>query len=302
MKNTETSKDINNFSNPQRFILVRFFQGILIGAGGLLPGISGGNFALAFGVYSIIMSFIAHPFRSFWKDLKQLLPIGLGAVLGFLLAGKILVVFFERWQGEMIFLFAGCIVGTLPFLFKQTLETGKSKSCYVVTFVAFVLGLVLLLTPFFFNSFSINDSIFISQELENAVPQSTSLITWTFVGAVIGLGCLIPGTSASIILMYFGLYKDLLKALSSINVPVLACVGLGALVIILLLSKVIDFLFTKKKAVTNWAVLGFVFSSVFVIVSAYSECKTTFLPWVLFCVGALIAWLFEHCTKVNNAE
>lgn len=281
---------MEEIQEKKSLIFVRFFQGILIGAGGLLPGISGGNFALLFGIYPIIMSFIAHPFKNFWKDFKQLLPVALGAVCGFLLAGKLLVVFFVKWEGEMIFLFVGCIVGSLPFLFKQTIDTGKKASYYVVAVIAFAIGVVLLV-PFFLNPEV--------QIVETTVSHGANLITWVAVGSIIGLGCLIPGTSASIILMYLGFYKNLLQALSQINIPILACVALGVLVVILLLSKVMDYLFTKKKAVTSWAVLGFVSSSVFVIISAFSKCKTSFIPWILFIVGAVIAWLFEYFTNIK---
>ena len=43
--------------------ILRVLQGTLIGLGAVLPGISGGVLCVIFGVYTIIMEFLADPFR-----------------------------------------------------------------------------------------------------------------------------------------------------------------------------------------------------------------------------------------------
>ena len=39
--------------------VVRFFQGMLVGVGGILPGISGGVLCAIFGLYQPVMEFLA---------------------------------------------------------------------------------------------------------------------------------------------------------------------------------------------------------------------------------------------------
>ena len=44
---------------------VNICKGAAIGVGAILPGISGGVLCVVFGIYKPMMSFLAHPFRTF---------------------------------------------------------------------------------------------------------------------------------------------------------------------------------------------------------------------------------------------
>ena len=46
-------------------LVLLFFQGVLIGTGAILPGISGGVLCVAFGIYEPMMAFLSHPISSF---------------------------------------------------------------------------------------------------------------------------------------------------------------------------------------------------------------------------------------------
>ena len=43
---------------------IRLIQGMLIGGGAILPGVSGGVLCVAFGFYPAMMAVLAHPFRN----------------------------------------------------------------------------------------------------------------------------------------------------------------------------------------------------------------------------------------------
>ena len=55
--------------------LVRVVQGAIIGAGAILPGISGGVLCVAFGIYQPMMAVLAKPFKNFMRYWRLLLPI-----------------------------------------------------------------------------------------------------------------------------------------------------------------------------------------------------------------------------------
>ena len=59
-------------------LILLFFQGVLIGTGAILPGISGGVLCVAFGIYEPMMAFLSHPISSFKKNYKFLITIILG--------------------------------------------------------------------------------------------------------------------------------------------------------------------------------------------------------------------------------
>ena len=65
-------------------VLLRLVQGFIIGAGGILPGISGGVLSVIFGIYRPVMEVLAHPLDGLRRHLSLLLPVGAGAILGFL--------------------------------------------------------------------------------------------------------------------------------------------------------------------------------------------------------------------------
>ena len=97
-------------------VLLRLVQGFIIGAGGILPGISGGVLSVIFGIYRPVMEVLAHPLNGLRRHLSLLLPVGAGAILGFLCGGGLILVLFDRSEKLATCLFIGLIPGTLPSL------------------------------------------------------------------------------------------------------------------------------------------------------------------------------------------
>ena len=58
--------------------------GALIGAGAILPGVSGGVLAVVFGVYQPVMETLTHPRTAIPKYWCWAIPLGLGWAVGFL--------------------------------------------------------------------------------------------------------------------------------------------------------------------------------------------------------------------------
>ena len=58
--------------------------GVLIGAGAILPGVSGGVLAVVFDIYRPFMEVLTHPREAIPKYWRWFLPIGLGCAIGFL--------------------------------------------------------------------------------------------------------------------------------------------------------------------------------------------------------------------------
>ena len=63
---------------------LKLIQGIVIGIGAVLPGISGGVLSVVFGVYQPIMEFLADPVSCLKTHLPVLFPVFLGYGIGFL--------------------------------------------------------------------------------------------------------------------------------------------------------------------------------------------------------------------------
>ena len=95
-------------------VLLRLVQGFIIGAGGILPGISGGVLSVIFGIYRPVMEVLAHPLNGLRRHLSLLLPVGAGAILGFLCGGGLILVLFDRSEKLATCLFIGLILGSVP--------------------------------------------------------------------------------------------------------------------------------------------------------------------------------------------
>ena len=77
-------------NKSSRSIPVKMILGALIGAGGVLPGVSGGVLAVLFGVYKPLMRLLAHPLKELKNVLAELWPILVGFVIGYIGIAKLL--------------------------------------------------------------------------------------------------------------------------------------------------------------------------------------------------------------------
>ena len=57
---------------------LRVVQGVIIGAGAILPGVSGGVLAVIFGIYRPAMELLTHPRRALARYRRMLLAVGAG--------------------------------------------------------------------------------------------------------------------------------------------------------------------------------------------------------------------------------
>jgi len=62
--------------------LIRFFKGVIIALGFILPGVSGGVLAAILGIYERLLGFMAHIRQNFKRDFLYFLPVGIGGIVG----------------------------------------------------------------------------------------------------------------------------------------------------------------------------------------------------------------------------
>lgn len=234
-------------NGPVQFLL-RLLQGALIGLGAVLPGVSGGVLCVIFGVYAPMMELLSHPFSTFKKNVRLLLPIVLGIGLGFLGVSRILAFFLNTYPDQSVCLFAGLIFGMLPSLFREAGEKGRSRGSFISLGVAFAVVLTLLCL---LNSFTAS---------------ITPNIGWyVFCGFCMGLSIIAPGMSFSTLLMPLGLYTPLVDGIGKLDFGVLIPAGIGALLTILLLARAVNHLMDRHYSFVFHAIIGIVTAATVVI-------------------------------------
>lgn len=230
-------------------LVLRVLQGMLIGVGAVLPGISGGVLCVVFGIYKPVMELLSSPLKKFKTHVPKLLPVIVGAALGFLGVAKVLAFFLEKYPDQSVCLFVGLIGGMLPSLLREAGEQGRTKGSWISAGVAFVLVLSLLLS---LNVLSVT-----------ILP---SFGWYLFCGFCMALSIIAPGMSFSTLLMPLGLYTPLVDGIGSLDFQVLLPAGIGAVVTILCLAKAIDALFTHFYNLAFYAIVGIVVAATLVII------------------------------------
>lgn len=224
--------------------LLNFIKGIVVGVGGVAPGLSGSVMLLILGLYEDVIGAISSLFKKFKKNVAFLLPIVLGMGTGILLFSKIVDYFLENFEFATKYLFLGLVVGTIPLFYKSVKKNGYRKSYYIIVAIAFALGLfVFTYNKSFFPSVT-NPDFFQSMLLGVAVAGSS----------------IVPGVDSAAILSSLGLYSLYVDSLANLNYTILLPAGLGLVAGAVIISAIMNFLIKKCYAVTFSVVFGFFIS------------------------------------------
>ena len=243
--------------NTLSYWLLYGLLGVLIGVGAVLPGISGGALCVAFGVYKPVMELLGNPIRKFKTHVPKLLPVIVGAGLGFLGVANVLSFFLEAYPGPSVFLFVGLIMGMLPSLFRQAGEQGRPRGSWVALGVAFALVTSLLVV---LGLFSVNIA--------------PNFGWYLFCGFCLTLSVIAPGMSFSTLLMPLGLYSPFVAGIGNLQFSVLLPAAIGAVVTMICLAKAVDAMFTRFYPYAFHAIIGVVVAATVAIIPVDDFCSS----------------------------
>lgn len=254
--------------------ILRLLKGILVGVGFITPGLSGGVLAVVFGLYEPLMRFLGNLREKFLRNVLFFIPVGIGGVIGVVVFSAAVDWAFENYELLAIWLFVGFIAGTFPSLMKTAGKQGRK------TWHWLLLGL------------SAVGMFFLMRLMERmvSVQIAPSFISWLLSGALIGLGVVVPGMSPSNFLIYLGLYQPMAAGIKNLNLGVVIPLCIGGAVIVLLLAKLVSWLFKKFYAVLYHLILGIVVGSTVAIIPAGVGGWSIALAALLFVFGGLISY------------
>lgn len=259
--------------NPAGF-LMRVVQGALIGGGAILPGISGGVLSVVFGIYRPMMEFLSHPIKALKKNLWLFVPIIVGVAIGFVGFAKLIDLLFTQDSPYPISLFVGLILGTVPMLWRTAGEKGRGKPEYLTLFISFTLLLVVLAA------------------LSSGTRMNVGLTpVWSFISGIVwGFSLVVPGLSSSSILLFFGLYEQIMAAAGNLDMSVIIPLIAGIGVVAVLFARMIDMLFEKHHGIASHAILGLVLASTIMIIPrTYQSVWQALLCLAVAAVGFVVA-------------
>lgn len=258
---------------------IRTLQGSLIGIGAVLPGISGGVLCVAFGIYKIIMEFLASPFKNFKTHFPKLIPIIIGGIIGFLGIANLLSFVLERYPSQSVCVFVGLISGMLPSLFREAGEKGRNAKSFISLAVAMILIFALLIS---LKILSVNIT--------------PNFFWYLFCGFSLALSVIAPGMSFSTLLMPLGLYEPFVDGIGHLNFSILIPGAIGAIATVILFAKAINLLFSRHYSVSFHAIIGIVIAATVMIIpfrSFTESALTCIINIVCIVTGAAVALLLD---------
>lgn len=271
-------------------------RGVLIGLANIIPGVSGGTMMVSMGIYDTLIGCINTLFKDFKRCVRILWPYVLGMALGVLGLAKLITYMLGTFPLQTNLTFIGLIFGGLPAILSKTKDKKKGLPGAVAFIAAFALVIVLqILGGGDGRDASVTFSLW-------------NVIVLFIMGVIASATMVIPGVSGSMMLMLLGYYNPivgtvsaLVDALLQMNVGgVLACCGvlvpfgLGVVIGIFAIAKLIEVLLARHPGVTYCAILGLVAASPVAILMAMDYTGVTALSWVigaaLFAAGFAAAY------------
>lgn len=244
--------------------IFNILRGIVIGISNVIPGVSGGTMMVSMGIYDRLILVLTHFIKRMKEAVALLVPILIGMLLAIAIFAKLFSeVLFPKFPLQTNLFFIGLILGGLPIIYRKV----KGVSVKLPQIIAFAVFFVLVA-----GLAVIGEGNGASADITLSVGNVLRLFG---VGVIAAATMVIPGVSGSMIMMILGYYNTIIdtineciNALRAFDIPalldtfiVLVPFGIGVVVGIVAVAKLVEFMLKKFPAVTYWAIIGLIVAS-----------------------------------------
>ena len=293
--------------------------GFFIGLAVIVPGISGSTVAIIFKLYDQFLYAVGNLFKQFKKCFMFLLPIGIGMVVGVLLG------FFtvEKLLGLLPFAVVGLFAGLMSGAFPAVKDELKGAAMNAKRIALLIVG---ILIPIAIGVVSV--ALNTSDASEAATNVFASVKWWQVllclpVGYIVGVTQIVPGLSATAVLMALGWFKSLVDSVSltfwKSNPAILlvyAALVIGFLLGLFTFSKFLNYVFGKARHTAYSMIVGLSLGSIVSMFYNPDIFSQAYIPWkesgvealdlvlgiALFAVGAICSYMLVHYQRKKDAE
>lgn len=224
-----------------------------MGAADIVPGVSGGTIAFITGIYAELLATISGIRLSLFSALRQdgivatwkkanlnfLLALLLGVAVAVISLANVLSHLLQT-QEQLVWAFFFGLVAASVFVVGKDVKTWNAGTLF-----AFIIGLSAAL-------------------LITSIPPLSSLDFpgFIFMAGMIAICALIlPGISGSFLLLILGAYEDVLQAVKTFDIKMIAQFGAGCIVGLLGFSRVLNWMYQKHTNLTISLLTGFMLGS-----------------------------------------
>ena len=260
--------------------LINGIRGFCMALADSVPGVSGGTIAFILGFYDkFINSLDDLAFGDSKKKKKALfflVKLGIGWIIGMVLAVLVLTNLFESHIYQVSSVFIGFILFSIPLIVKEEKESLKGKYHNLI-FTLIGIAVVALIT--YFNPIAGESHVVDISKL------NVGLALYMFVAAMVSISAMVlPGISGSTLLLIFGLYIPIISAIKEFlhfnfsYVPALFVFGLGVLFGIVLVIRLIKIALEKYRSQSIYCILGLMIGSIYAIIMGPTTLNATTAP------------------------
>lgn len=241
-------------------------KGVVIGVANAIPGVSGGTMMVSMGVYDDIIYCITHLFTQIKKSIMILLPYFIGMAVGIVGLAFSIKSLYANFPFQTSMVFIGLIIGGVPMLYEHVKKT-SIKIGHILLFLLFFIAIIAM--QYFGGN---GKDVVLSVDI-------ISIMKIFLIGILASATMVIPGVSGSMMLMILGYYNPIINAITDFvkalaerdwNTLLNICgslvpFGIGVVIGIFAIAKIIEILLKHFEAHTYCAILGLVISSPVVI-------------------------------------
>ncbi len=268
--------------------LMYFLKGIIVGIGGIAPGLSGSVMLIILGLYEKVVKSMSTLFKSFKKNIKFLIPLVLGFAVGVLLFSKVVDFMLTNFEFHTRYLFLGLVIGTVPLFYKEVKKRGFNNKYYLLIVLGAVLGIFL---------FSLNRNWF-------PVVTDPNLLQSVLLGVAVAGSSIIPGVDSAVILSALGLYELYVSSLAQLNISIIVPALLGLVIGAVLISSVMHILIKNFYTITFSIIFGLFLSIIPNVLNsscAITSVHSLVVAVILVVIGFFVSFYFED-VKGNNEK
>ncbi len=292
--------------------LMDILKGLAIGLANVVAGLSGGTIAVIVNAYEDLIDFFSNIATHLITALKKHYKLLIGIVFGIIIGAVCLKKLYGIAPLPITGFFAGLVFISL-FPLSKSLSFKKGKKLNIINVILMIISLALLITLALLSS---------GEEKVLTLDFKHVLIMFGL-GIIAAIAMVLPGVSGSMILLVLGYYTPVLGLISIhalkndflTTFVMLLSLAIGAILGVVLGSKIIKQLLIKCRISTNFVIYGLIIGSLVGMlitgVKANNELleNNNFLPngkediimhvlcIVLFIVGSLCGYLVNYFNK-----
>lgn len=269
----------------------KFFLGMIFGISNVIPGVCSATVAYSIGIYEDVLDGISTLYKI--KSCRKYYLLYFGIVFGILLSVVGLDYLYEFIPFILQSIFLGIVIRAYPIKLGTPRVRSKLRILYFFGGLLFVIG------SGFLGRYYVN----IDYNVIN-----WKMIVFTGLSASFSaIALIMPGLSGALMLLTFGLYFPLIKAIKEVlhglitfQLPNTEYLVLIAVFVIFFMVSMIAFSTIMKKALKRnpqWlspAINGMIMGSIIVMILALGELSTTWYQYIIGLIILVILYLSKN--------